>query len=152
MEQLLKEFKDVTGIPPKLTLHRIELDTITPSAHQAKYKLNPNYVIAIKQDINKLLVVGFIESIEEATWLSPIIVITKKMASCIDFRILNVTTKKDPYPLPFTNEVLNIVVGYEAYFLKWIFMISSNIYSSKGQIQDCICYKLRGFYMEGDAV
>jgi hypothetical protein len=22
---------------------------------------------------------------------------------------------KDPYPLPFTNEMLNIVVGYEAY-------------------------------------
>jgi hypothetical protein len=41
LEQLLKEFKDVfawtykdlKGIPPKLTQHRIELDTITPSAH-----------------------------------------------------------------------------------------------------------------------
>ncbi len=38
------------------------------------------------------------------------------------------------------------------FFLKWIFKISSNIYNSKGQIQDCICYKLRGFYMEGDAI
>jgi hypothetical protein len=33
----------------------------------------------------------------------------------IDFRKLNATTKKDPYPLPFTNEVLNTIVGYEAY-------------------------------------
>jgi len=24
--------------------------------------------------------------------------------------------KKDPYPLPFTDEMLNIIVGYEAYF------------------------------------
>jgi hypothetical protein len=30
-------------------------------------------------------------------------------------RKLNGATKKDPYPLPFTDEVLNMVVGYEAY-------------------------------------
>jgi hypothetical protein len=34
---------------------------------------------------------------------------------CIDFRKLNATTKKDPYPLPFTYEVLNTVTGYDAY-------------------------------------
>jgi hypothetical protein len=36
---------------------------------------------------------------------------------CIDFRKLNVATKNDPYPLPFTYEMLNIIVGYEAYSL-----------------------------------
>ncbi len=34
----------------------------------------------------------------------------------IDFKILNVATKKDPYPLPFTDEVLNIIIRYKAYF------------------------------------
>jgi hypothetical protein len=34
---------------------------------------------------------------------------------CIDSKKLNVATKKDPYPLPFIDEVLNTVVGYEAY-------------------------------------
>jgi hypothetical protein len=34
---------------------------------------------------------------------------------CINFKKLNVATKKDPYPLPFINEMLNIVVGYETY-------------------------------------
>ncbi len=33
----------------------------------------------------------------------------------IDFRKSNAATKKDPYPLPFTNEMLNTLVGYEAY-------------------------------------
>jgi hypothetical protein len=37
----------------------------------------------------------------------------------------NAITKKDPFPLPFTYEVLNIVAGYEAYsFHKkkaWVF-------------------------------
>jgi hypothetical protein len=34
---------------------------------------------------------------------------------CIDFRKINPATKKDPYPLPFIDEMLNIVVGYDAY-------------------------------------
>ncbi len=37
------------------------------------------------------------------------------MRICIDFKKLNVATKKDPYPLPFRNEVLNIVTRYKAY-------------------------------------
>jgi hypothetical protein len=36
---------------------------------------------------------------------------------CIDFRKLNVATKKDPYTLPFTNEMLNTITSCEAYFL-----------------------------------
>jgi len=121
MEQLLKEFKDVfawtykdlKGIPLKLAHHKIEQNISIPPTHQAKYKLNPNYVTTIKvQDIDKLLAVGFIQSIEKATWLSPIVIIPKnngKFTICIDFRKLNVAVKKDPYPLPFTYEGLNIV-------------------------------------------
>ncbi len=111
-------YKDLKGIPLKLTQHIIELDTTIPLTHQTKYILNLNYVTTVKQDIDKLLTAGFIEFVEEATWLSPIVVVPKKngkLKICIDFKKLNVTTKKDPYPLPFTNEMLNIVVGYEAH-------------------------------------
>jgi hypothetical protein len=38
-----------------------------------------------------------------------------KFRICIDFRKLNAATKKDPYPLPFTYEVLNTITCYEAY-------------------------------------
>jgi hypothetical protein len=82
------------------------------------YILNPNYATTIKQNIHKLLVIRFIESIKEATWLSPIVVVPKKngkLRICIDFKKLNAATKKDPYPLPFINEVLNTITRYEAY-------------------------------------
>jgi hypothetical protein len=67
VEHMLKEFKDffaqtykdLKGIPLELTQHRIELDTTISSTHHAKYKLNPNYAITIKQDIDKLLLVRF---------------------------------------------------------------------------------------------
>jgi hypothetical protein len=65
---MLKEFKDVfvwtykylKGIPLELAQHKIELDTTIPLAHQAGYTLNLNYVVAVKQDIDKLLVARFI--------------------------------------------------------------------------------------------
>jgi len=126
MEQLLKEFKDVfawtykdlKGIPLELAQHIIELDITIPPGHQARYRLNPNYTIEVKQNINKLLTTRFIESIKETTWLSPIVVVPNKngkLRICIDFKKLSVTTKKDPYTLPFIDEMLNTIVGYEAY-------------------------------------
>jgi hypothetical protein len=50
--------------------------------------------------------------------LSPIVIVPKKNGKLkiyIDFKKLHAATKKDPYPLPFINEVLIIIVGYEAY-------------------------------------
>jgi hypothetical protein len=39
-----------------------------------------------------------------------------KLKICVNFIKLNVTTKKYPYQFSFnTNEVLNIVVGHDAY-------------------------------------
>jgi hypothetical protein len=80
LQMLFKEFKDVffstykdlKGIPLTLAQHRIELNTSVPPAHQARYKLNPNYVTIVKQYINNLLTTRFIQLVEEVTWLSPI--------------------------------------------------------------------------------
>jgi hypothetical protein len=80
--------------------------------------LNPKYAMLVKQDIDKLLTDMFIKYVKEVKWLSPIVVVPKengKLRICINFKKLNATTNKDPYPLPFTNEMLNIVVGYETY-------------------------------------
>ncbi len=80
--------------------------------------MNPNYAIVIKYDINKLLATIFIQPIEEVTWLSPIIIVPMKNGKLkiyVDFKKLNKATKKIPYPLPFSDEILNIVARYEAY-------------------------------------
>ncbi len=50
--------------------------------------------------------------------MSPIVVVPKKngkLRICVDFKELNVATKKDPYPLPITNEVINIVAKHKVY-------------------------------------
>jgi hypothetical protein len=81
--------------------------------------MNPNYVTTIKQDLDKLFVANFIDRMEEATWCSPIVVVPKKNGKLriwVDFRKLNVATKKDPYLLPFTEVVLDMVANHEIYF------------------------------------
>ncbi len=72
-----------------------------------------------------MFVASFIKHVEDATWLSTIIIVfkkNKKLKICVDFRKLNVATKKDPYSLPFTDEVIKIVAGHEVYtFLNGFF-------------------------------
>ncbi len=75
LTELLKEFKnvfaqtykDLKGIPPEIVQYQIELDTTIPLVHQARYWLNPNYVVIIKQDIYYLLIIGFIKLVEDTT-------------------------------------------------------------------------------------
>ena len=111
-------YEDLRGIPKHIATHRIELDTAISPCHQARYRMNPNYAKAVKEDLEKLLKASFIEPVDQATWLSPIVVVPKKngkLRICVDFRRLNAATKKDLYPLPFTDEVLDTVIGYAAY-------------------------------------
>jgi len=91
---------------------------LIPPTHQTRYQLNPNYAAIVKQNVDKLVVTGFIKLVEEATWLSPIVVVLKKNGKAriyVNFRKFNATTKKDPYPLPFTNGVINTIVRHEVY-------------------------------------
>ena len=67
--------------------------------------MNPNYVVPVNEEIDKILKIGFIRSVKQITWLSPIMVVTKKngkMLICINYRKLNVVT--------ITNKHLSLVV------------------------------------------
>ncbi len=68
-------YKDLKGIPPHLVQHWIEFNTNIPTSHQARYRMNSDYVVVVKQDLDKFLAIGFIAPMEEATWHSPIVVV-----------------------------------------------------------------------------
>ena len=75
-------------------------------------------MVALKEEVDKLLKAGFICPVKTAEWVSPIVVIPKKDGRwriCVDFKPLNAVTKKDPYPLPFIDQILDSVAGYERY-------------------------------------
>jgi len=55
-------YKDLKRVPLELAQQKFELDNTIPPTHQVTYRLNPNYVTIVKQDIDKLLVAEFIRS------------------------------------------------------------------------------------------
>ena len=80
--------------------------------------MNPNYAMRVKEEIDKLLKLGFIRPVIKATWLSPIVVVPKKNGKirvCVDYRKLNAATVTDAFPLPFTDGILDAVARHEIY-------------------------------------
>jgi len=82
-------------------------------------RLNLKYNEKVKEDLDKLLVVGIVEPVEESKWVSPMIVQEKKpkgeIIICLTLRKLNDAFAHDPFPTPFTDQVLHNLGGHEAY-------------------------------------
>ena len=66
-----------------------------------------------------MIIAGIIEVIEESERVSPMVVQDKKAKGeiriCVNLIKLNDASIHDPFPTPFTNEVLDNVGGQEAY-------------------------------------
>jgi hypothetical protein len=77
--------------------------------------MNPTLKDIVKEDIQKLLNVKFIYAISDSKWVSPLVLVPKKVTEkwriCVDFRELNKATLKDYFPLPFIDQVLDTLFG-----------------------------------------
>ena len=65
-----------------------------------------------------MLDVGIIELVEESEWISPMVMQDKNIGEvqiCVDLRKLNDVCFHDPFPTPFTKEVLKGVGRQEIY-------------------------------------
>jgi hypothetical protein len=85
---------------------------------QIPYRLNPKYKEKLKVELDRMLEVGIIEPFEESECIIPMVVQDKKNVEiriCVDLRKLNDACLHDPFPTPFTDEVLDNVGGQEVY-------------------------------------
>ncbi|MCO5556763.1 hypothetical protein L7F22_010315 [Adiantum nelumboides] len=74
--------------------------------------------LLLLKEVKRLLRAGFIYPVEDFEWVSPVVVTPKKNGKwrvCVDYKPLNVATKRDHFPLPFQDEILNEVAGHERY-------------------------------------
>ena len=94
---------------------------MTPDATPVKqrpYPMNPKHAHAVKEEIDKFMRAGFIYEIEHTDWVSPIVIVMKKnekIGVCVNYKKVNAATKRDNYPLPYTEHMLERVAGKEAY-------------------------------------
>ncbi|MCO5553045.1 hypothetical protein L7F22_006565 [Adiantum nelumboides] len=60
----------------------------------------------------------FHHPVDNSEWVSPVVVTQKengKWRVCVDYRPLNEATKRDHFPLPFQDDILNEVARHEKY-------------------------------------
>jgi hypothetical protein len=80
--------------------------------------LNPIYKKKIREEIDRMMEAGIKELVEESERISPMVVQEKKQGGiriCVDLRNLNDACLHDPFPTPFTDEVLENVGGQKGY-------------------------------------
>ena len=119
--------QDLKGINPALCTHRIPLDPEISPSREPQRRLNNVMREVVKKEVLKLLDARIIYHVPHSEWVSPVQVVPKKggmtvventknelipqrtitgWRMCIDYRKLNKATKKDHFPLPFINEML----------------------------------------------
>ncbi|GJT82576.1 reverse transcriptase domain-containing protein [Tanacetum coccineum] len=103
---------------------------------QHQRRVNPKIHEVIKQEVIKLLDAGLIYPISDSPWVSPVHCVPKKggitvvknedneliptrlvtgWRVCIDYQKLNDATRKDHFPLPFMDQMLERLAGNEYY-------------------------------------
>jgi len=76
--------------------------------------MNPTLKDIVKEELQKLLDAGFIYPISYSKWVSPLVLVPKKNGKwriCVDYRELNKATKKEHFPFPFIDQVLDGLAG-----------------------------------------
>jgi hypothetical protein len=69
-----------------------------------------------------------------------------KLKICVDFKKLDATTKKDLYPLPFIDKVLNILTWHDVYSLDGYFGYHE-VFITLEDIQNNLCNILGSFQL-----
>nr|GEV13702.1 reverse transcriptase domain-containing protein [Tanacetum cinerariifolium] len=108
--------KNLKGIDPRFYTHKILMEDDYKPTVQSQRRLNPKIHDVIKKEVIKLLDAGGMTVVaNENNELIPTRLVTGWRV-CIDYRKLNDATRKDHFPLPFMDQMLEregIVLGHK---------------------------------------
>ncbi|GJW39470.1 reverse transcriptase domain-containing protein [Tanacetum coccineum] len=130
------KISDIKGIDPEFCTYKILMEDYSKPTIQHQRRVNPKNLEVIKREVIKLLDAGLIYPISDSPWVSPVHCVPKKGGMtvienvdneliptrlvtgwrvCIDYRKLNDATRKDHFPLPFMDQMLERLAGNEYY-------------------------------------
>jgi len=127
---------DLKDISPSYCMHKIHMEQDFKPVAQPQRHLNPTMKEVVKKEVQKLLEAEMIYPISDSAWVSPVQVVPKKGSMTvihndkneliptrtvtgwrmrIDYRKLNQATRKDHFPLPFMDQMLERLAS-KAYY------------------------------------
>nr|GEY94991.1 reverse transcriptase domain-containing protein [Tanacetum cinerariifolium] len=104
------KLSDIKGINPEFCTHKIILGEEFKPTIQHQRRVNPKIHDVIKQEKG-----GFIVVENEDNELIPTLLVTG-WSVCIDYHKLNEATRKDHFPLPFMDQMLERLAGNQYYY------------------------------------
>lgn len=119
---LIKEYEDLFSIDIRTTTSLVKHDIVTtaPPIKQRPYRVAHSEKEFVSQYISEGLKNGIIRK-SNSPWSSPILLVQKKDGTkrfCVDYRQLNAATKKDIFPIPLVDDILERLDGMK-YFSKF---------------------------------
>ena len=108
--------KDMPGIDPEVTTHRLNVDPSHKPVKQKRRKLGIERNTIVNDEVRKLIEAGFIKEVQYPDWLANVVIVKKKNGKwrvCIDFTDLNKACPKDSFPLPHIDRLVDATAGHE---------------------------------------
>jgi len=105
--------EDIKGISPSVVMHKIHLEEDTKPSREPQRRLNPTMQEVVRGEVIKLLDGVTVVQNKEGE-----LVPTRVQSGwrvCIDYRKLNTATRKDHFLLPFTDQMVEWLVGHKYY-------------------------------------
>jgi len=81
-------YKEMPGLDPKVTVHNLATRKGVSPKKQPQQCFHPQLIPEIKQEVNKLIDVGFICDVKAPTWIASIVPVRKKngqLRICVRF-------------------------------------------------------------------
>jgi hypothetical protein len=120
--ELLREFADVFAwtyedlktYDTSVIEHKIPLKEEARPFKQKLRQINPMLLPVMEKEVKKLLDAQIIVPLRYSDWVANLVPVRKKSGEirlCVDFRNLNRSSRKDNYPLPNMEHILQKVTG-----------------------------------------
>ena len=116
MEVFAWKQEDLGGIDPTVITHRLNISPSFKPVKQKRRSFAPERQKAIDEEVNKLLQAKAIREVEYPDWLANVGLVKKtndKWRLCIDFTDINRACRKDSFPLPRIDLIVDATASHE---------------------------------------
>ena len=106
---------DMQGIDPRVTSHRLNINPSRKPVRQKRRAMDTERYQALKEEVDKLLLNGFIKESFYPSWLANPVLVKKpngKWRTCVDFTNLNKACPKDSIPLARIDQLVDTTSGH----------------------------------------